>query len=133
MSVFDSDPRLVPAPLRVAAPLFERFGRSSHAVEAHPWHAQTTLPVLALFVAMQDGFVDGWMDWGSLDPDALLAASREVDPEDVGFLLELLEISSAFYAFLGDVGEVPLATADRIHARLAELAAGLGPRYAEAA
>ena len=125
MSFYDSDPRLTPLPIRLAKPLFEAFRASHHCVPEHRWHARTTLPVLALFLAMHHEVGEDGLPWGSLDPDALMAASLEIDHEELGFLQDLLDVSSAFYGFLGDVGAMPLATADRIQARLATLSMGL--------
>ena len=125
MSVTDSDPRLMPAPVRIAEPLFSAFVRSHHCGESQRWHARASLPVLALFVAMEAEFDEDGLSWGSLSPDALMSTALDADHDELGFLIDLLDVSSAFYAFLGDVGVVPFATADRIHARLATLALGL--------
>lgn len=112
-------------PVRVAEPLFRAFVRSAHCPSSHARHALSTLPVLALFVAMIADYDEDGLSWGSLDPDELLAASIEIDPEELGFLSDLLDVSASFYGFLAELQVLPLATADRIRARLARLAFGL--------
>ena len=125
MADFDSDPCFVPAPIRIARPLFIAFVHSRHCPPEHRWHARSTLPVLALFLAMTAEHDSSGLSWGSLSPDGMVAASLDADPEELGFLRDLLDVSASFYAFLGDEGLVPLATADRIRHRLATLALGM--------
>src|SRR5690606_3896286 len=90
MDRIDSDPSYVPAPVRLARPLIQGFCRSRHCPPEHRWHARSTLPVLALFVGMIEEPSSRGLAWEALDPDALLRASLEVDPDERAFLRDLL-------------------------------------------
>ncbi|HJL18938.1 MAG TPA: hypothetical protein RMH99_24970 [Sandaracinaceae bacterium LLY-WYZ-13_1] len=120
---FDAD--ATPTVVRIARPLIDAFTRSPRCPPAHRWHARSTLPLLALFVTMcHEPGPDG-PDWARLDPEALLAASLEADPAELGFLQDLLDVSAAFYAFLADEGLVDSARAATLRRRLGRLAVGL--------
>ena len=51
--------------------------------------------------------------------------SEVYDGVGVMFLQDLLDASASFYGFLGAHGELPIATAGRIRARLATLSLGV--------
>ncbi|HEY8430868.1 MAG TPA: hypothetical protein VIL20_20955 [Sandaracinaceae bacterium] len=125
MDRIDSDPSFVPAPVRLARPLIQRFCRSRHCPPEHRWHARSTLPVLALFVGTIEEPSSRGLAWEALDPDALLCASLEVDPDERAFLRDLFDVSASFYAFLAEEHLVPGPRASAIRARLAQLAVGL--------
>ncbi len=125
MNLFDPDPTyLTPPPIRLARPLIQGFCRSPLCPPEHRWHARATLPVLALFVGMLEESSRG-LSWEALDPDALMGASLEIDPEEHGFLRDLLDVSASFYGFLAEQGLVPTLRAHVIRARLVQLALGL--------
>lgn len=125
MDRIDSDPSYVPGPVRMARPLIAGFCNSRFCPPEHRWHARSTLPVLALFVAMIEEPTSAGLRWDALDPDALLRASLEVDPEEHAFLRDLLDVSAAFYAFLAEERHLPASRAKAIRTRLARLALGL--------
>ena len=124
----DSNPAYFSSPVRLARPLIDEFCRSQFCPTRHRWHARTSLPVLALFVAMTVEPTPHSLGWDGFDPDELLRASLEADPHEHGFLRDLLDVSASFYAFLADAGEVPRWRGAAIRARLAKLALGLTPR-----
>ena len=126
MARFDTDPTLAPRPVRLAQPLIDPFVRSAVCPPHHRWHARSTLPVLALFVAMMREPDDDGLAWEALAPDALVAASIEADPTEHAFLRDLLDVSASFYRFLGDQGVVSAEASARIRVRLAHLALGFG-------
>lgn len=121
----DSSRSYTPAPVRMARSLIHGFCGSVHCPPQHRWHARSTLPVLALFVGMVHEPTSRGLAWDALDPDALLGASLEIDPDEHGFVIDLLDVSASFYAFLGDRGVVPRDRARAIRSRLARLALGL--------
>ncbi len=121
----DSNPTYVPGPVRLARPLIQGFCQSSFCPPEHRWHARTTLPVLALFVAMIEEPTSAGLAWEALVPDALLEASLDADPDEHEFLRDLLDVSASFYGFLGERGLVPARRARAIRARLAQLALGM--------
>lgn len=118
-----------PAAVRRAWPLIERFIRSGQCPLEHRWHARTTLPVLALFVAMSStqGASDA-LHWGELDPGGLLRATFETAPEEREFLRDLLDVSASFYAFLGREGILAPSRASDLRETLVRLALGMCPR-----
>ena len=120
-----TDPTYTPRPVALARPLIRAFVRSDRCPAEHRWHARSTLPVLALFVAMSTEADSDGLAWEALDPDALLAASLDADPSELAFLRDLLDVSASFYAFLGDERVVPAGTAARVRARLTALALGV--------
>jgi hypothetical protein len=126
----DTDPLYAPTPVLMARPLIQGFCRSPFCAPEHRWHARSTLPVLALFVATQDEPNTAGLPWSALAPDALYRASRESDPDEREFLRDLLEVSAAFYAYLGAEGRVAPTRAHSIAQRLTALAAQLGRRAA---
>jgi hypothetical protein len=120
----DTDPRLSPIAVRMAEPLIERFCSSRFCPPSHQWHARSTLPVLALFVGMAAPPTDV-LHWEELDADDLLLVTLEIEPEERGFLRDLLDVSASFYAYLGEERIVPRARARQLRLRFAELALGL--------
>jgi hypothetical protein len=124
----DSSPVYLTAPVRLARPLIDAFCRSEFCPTEHRWHARSTLPVLAIFVAMTTEPTTAGLGWAELEPDELLRASLDADPDERGFLRDLLDVSGSFYAFLADEGHVPRTSGAAIRARLAKLAIGLRPR-----
>ncbi len=125
MDRFDTDPLYTPAPVLLARPLIARFVLAPECPVEHRWHARTTLPVLALFVAMCAEPTSRGLDWGALDADELLRASIGCEDEELGFLRDLLDVSASFYAFLAREGLLPSARARELRARLARLALGV--------
>jgi len=125
MSHRDTDPRLSPRAVRLAQPLMARFVRSSFCPVEHVWHARSTLPLLAMYVAMADDVRAERLPWEALDPDALLRTSLELSPSELSFIQDLLDLSASFYAFLGAEGEVSWQHAEAIRGRLAQLAMGV--------
>jgi len=124
MARHDTDPSLAPHPVRLAQPLIDAFVRSPTCADHHRWHARSTLPVLALFVAMMKDPDESGLRWDALVPDALVAASIEADPAEYGFLHDLLDVSASFYRFLGERGVMSRDGAKRIRLRLTQLALG---------
>jgi hypothetical protein len=98
----DSSPVYLTAPVRLARPLIDAFCRSEFCPTEHRWHARSTLPVLAIFVAMTTEPTTAGLGWAELEPDELLRASLDADPDERGFLRDLLDVSGSFYAFLAD-------------------------------
>jgi hypothetical protein len=122
MNRSDTDPRLAPVPVRLAKPLIEGFLRSRYCAPEHRWHARSTLPVLALAVAMTDEPSTVPLPWATLDPDALANDPWLADPAERLFLRDLLDISAAFYLYLADSRALSLERATWIATRLAERA-----------
>lgn len=121
-----TNPELIPLPVRIATPLIESFIRSGLCPPEHICHARSTLPVLALFVAMKEEHDSRGLPWHALDPAALLAESLETDDEgEIGFLRDLLSLSCAFYGFLAQVGVLRRDEALPIQTKLATLSLGL--------
>lgn len=125
MNRLESDPVYTPAPVRMASPLIRGFCRSAHCPPEHRWHARSTLPVLALFVAMLEEPTTAGLAWAALEPDALLRAAQDDGDEERAFLRDLLEVSSDFYGYLAEERRVPAQRARAIRARLRELRRGL--------
>lgn len=126
MDYIETDPRLTPTAVRLAQPFVDEFIDSLHCPPTHRWHARSTLVVLALWVGIStEPADDGSLGWADLDPDGLFCASLECDSEDLVFLRDLLDVSSAFYGYLADEGLVPRSRANGIRARLTALAMGL--------
>ncbi len=125
MDRYDSDPRHAPAPVRLARPLIDRFVRSADCPPVHRWHARTSLPVLALVVAMGTETCSNGLRWGELEPEELLRASLDTEPEELDFLRDLLDVSASFYGFLAREGLVSEARSRTLRAGLARLALGL--------
>jgi hypothetical protein len=121
----DSDPLYIPAAVRIARPLIDAFASSTLCPQVHRWHARSTLPVLALFVAMLDETSPARLPWEALSPDSLMAASLDADHEELGFLRDLLDVSASFYVYLGSVGIVPQERARTISKRLTQVALGV--------
>jgi len=126
MTLPSTNPELIPLPVRLAAPLIESFIRSGHCPPEHVIHARSTLPVLALFVAMMEEHDSRGLPWHRLDPAGLLQASLDAeDSSEIAFLRDLLGLSSAFYGFLALVGVLRRDEAHPIRCELAALALGL--------
>jgi hypothetical protein len=130
MSRSDTDPRLSPRAVRLAQPLVERFVASPFCPAEHAWHARSTLPLLALYIALDDDPRSERVAWESLEPDALLSASLDISPDEHAFIRDLLDVSAAFYAFLATQGELSWSAAEPLRGRLAQLALGLTRRAA---
>jgi len=125
MARISTDPTLLPRPVRLARPLIRAFAASRRCPPEHRWHARSTLPVLALFVSMLHEHDSSGLPWERLDPDALVAASLDADPTELGFLRDLLDVSASFYAFLADERLVSPDLAARMRERLGRLALGM--------
>lgn len=125
MGFIDTDPTFTPAPVRIARPLIEAFCRSPLCPPEHRWHARSTLPVLALFVAMTTDESPRGLAWEELDPEDLLAASLDAEPEEHAFLRDLLDVSGSFYAFLASERVIGAARGREVRRALATLALGL--------
>ncbi len=125
MARIETDPSFEPPPVLLARPLIRDFTQSPFCPPEHRWHARSTLPVLALFVGMLEEPTSRGLAWDALDPDALMRASLDIDPDERGFLCDLFDVSASFYAFLTERGLVSRADAHAIRARLVQLALGL--------
>lgn len=128
MDSYDPDPDYTPTAVRIARPLITEFILAPECPPQHVWHARTTLPVLALFVSMCAEPSAAGLVWEALDPDALVHASLDTEPDELAFLRDLLDVSASFYAFLARRGVVSHARAQGLRARLATLALGMRPR-----
>ncbi|MGE0785674.1 MAG: hypothetical protein AB7S26_08295 [Sandaracinaceae bacterium] len=118
------DARLSPRAVRLAQPLIEGFVRSPCCPETHEWHARYTLPLLALWVAMNDDPREEALPWASLDPDALFVHCMDLSPDEPRFIRDLFDVAASFYGFLGTRGVVSMHTSEALRARLAQLAMG---------
>src|SRR5262245_36043495 len=111
MDRLDSDPSFTPTAVRMAQPLVDQFVDSTLCPHSHRWHARSTLCVLALYVGMTTEPHAEGLAWEELDPDGLLSASLEIDPDEHAFLRDLLDVSASFYGFLAEERWVPRARA----------------------
>ena len=122
MSRPSTDPHLTPLPVRAARPLIDAFMRSGRCPEEHRFHARSSLPLLALFLAMTEEQDSRGLPWHRLTPDALVGASLEQDDAELGFLRDLLDVAAAFYGYLAERGVIRREEAHPIRRRLTELA-----------
>lgn len=126
----DPDPRLSPRAVRLAQPFIQGFVSSPFCPATHEWHARTTLPLLALYVAAGDDPRADHLAWASLDPDALLGECLELSPDDLDFIQDLFDVAASFYAYLGAEGALSWQSAEALRGRLAQLALTLSARHA---
>jgi len=125
MSLSRIDDSFTPMPVRVARPLIEAFARSPRCPVAHRYHARSSLPLIALFLAMHEEHDSRGLPWHRLSPDRLLAKMLEVDPDEPAFVRDLFDLTAAFYAWLAEYGVLRRDEAFPIRKRLLELALGL--------
>jgi len=112
-------------PVRVARPLIDAFVRSPRCPSVHRYHARSSLPLIALFLAMHEEHDSRGLPWHKLSPDRLMGMALDAHPEERAFVRDLFDLTAAFYDWLAEYGVLRRDEAFPIRRRLLELALGL--------
>ena len=109
----DDTDHTTPRPLRLAAPFFGAFLRSGRCPLAHRAHARSSLPLIALFISTLADERHS-LPWERMRPELFAAMALDVDPADRRFARDLLELTAAYYRWLGESELVATARATQI-------------------